>query len=73
MPKAIAEHACSCIPDNIPKYLPRAEWDSFAIAAAHQHAARERGESVPPVNESALGPQMREVIQMCIEEALQMK
>ena len=73
VPKFIAEHTCGCVADSIPKYLPRAEWESFWIAAARQHAAQERGKSAPPVNESALGPQMREIIQMCGDEALQMK
>ena len=73
VPKVIAEHTCGCVADSIPRYLPRAEWDSFWIAAARQRAARERDESAPPINESALGAQMREIIQMCGDEALQMK
>lgn len=73
VPKAMAERACNCIADSIPKYLSRAEWDSFVIAAARQRAAQDRGESPPPIGESALGPQSREIVQMCSEEALQMK
>ena len=73
VPKAIAEHICGCVADSIPKYLPRAEWDRFVTAAARQHAARDRGEAPPPLDESALGPQSREIVQMCSDEALQMK
>ena len=54
VPKFIAEHTCGCIADSFPKYVPREDWDSFRIAAARQHAARERGESVPPLGESRL-------------------
>ncbi len=73
VPKAMTEHICGCVADSIPKYLPHAEWDRFVTAAARQHAARDRGESPPPLDESALGPQSREIVQMCSDEALQMK